>query len=250
MNSLIVFKDEFVDDGLVEIRAERAEYVQRAHDLKLGLEVRAAVFYGKRGRALVKALRPNKVTLEISVEQDPLPLNPVHLIVAVPRPQTVKKIVQLAATMGLERVHLIRTEKVVKSYLTSQALEAEQIEYNIVKGLEQSGGSLPPLVALHKRFKPFVEDALAGLLEEQEHVPLKLIAHTDCGEEGLARISLGSMDQPVYLAVGPESGWNEFEVEQFISRGFIPVGLGERTLRVETAVAVLLGQVALRRAQA
>ncbi|MGZ3460670.1 MAG: RsmE family RNA methyltransferase, partial [Archangium sp.] len=51
----------------------------------------------------------------------------------------------------------------------------------------------------------------------------------------------------VVLAVGPDGGWVPFEAELLEAHGFRPVSLGPRILRVETAVPVLLGQLALLR---
>ena len=47
------------------------------------------------------------------------------------------------------------------------------------------------------------------------------------------------------MAIGPEGGWIQREVDTFAARGFTPVSLGTPILRVEAAVAALLGQIAL-----
>lgn len=49
---------------------------------------------------------------------------------------------------------------------------------------------------------------------------------------------------PVVVAVGPEGGWTEVEVEGAIARGFQPVSLGPRILRTVTAPGVALSLVA------
>jgi 16S rRNA (uracil1498-N3)-methyltransferase len=41
------------------------------------------------------------------------------------------------------------------------------------------------------------------------------------------------------VAVGPEGGFTDAEVEAALAAGWRPVGLGPRTLRVETAALVL-----------
>uniref|UniRef100_UPI00196A0BED 16S rRNA (uracil(1498)-N(3))-methyltransferase n=1 Tax=Myxococcus sp. CA018 TaxID=2651864 RepID=UPI00196A0BED len=53
--------------------------------------------------------------------------------------------------------------------------------------------------------------------------------------------------QRVVLAIGPDGGWVPFEADLLEAHGFHPFSLGPRILRVETAVPVLLGQVALLR---
>ena len=44
----------------------------------------------------------------------------------------------------------------------------------------------------------------------------------------------------VLLAIGPEGGWNRFELDLLARHGFIGVGLGPRTLRSDTACIALL----------
>jgi RsmE family RNA methyltransferase len=50
---------------------------------------------------------------------------------------------------------------------------------------------------------------------------------------------------PITLAIGPEGGWIEREVETFAARGFAVVSLGAPILRTEVALAAALGQLAL-----
>ncbi len=45
------------------------------------------------------------------------------------------------------------------------------------------------------------------------------------------------------VAIGVETGWSEYEIEQFQKAGFLPVSLGDRILRVETALTVLVGGI-------
>ena len=45
------------------------------------------------------------------------------------------------------------------------------------------------------------------------------------------------------LAVGPEGGWNDFEVQAFMDQGFDCFSFGSRILHVDTAVLVLLSQL-------
>ena len=49
------------------------------------------------------------------------------------------------------------------------------------------------------------------------------------------------------MAIGPERGWSDAEVDLFTQHGFTPVGLGERVVRVELALVFLLGKLSLLR---
>ena len=119
-----------------------------------------------------------------------------------------------------------------------------------MKRLEQSGHSLPPEVKIHHFFKPFITDYLPERLnrEDAENAML-LIADTRAGSLLTAKSFTHPTfaDKTTFIAIGPESGWSEKEVEQFTELGFRRFSLGERIFRVETALTYLLGQIDLIR---
>jgi RsmE family RNA methyltransferase len=51
------------------------------------------------------------------------------------------------------------------------------------------------------------------------------------------------------LAVGPEGGWVDFEIEKFVEQSFVPVSMGARVLRTDTAVVALLAQLMVLRGE-
>jgi RsmE family RNA methyltransferase len=48
---------------------------------------------------------------------------------------------------------------------------------------------------------------------------------------------------PITLAIGPEGGWIEAEVQSLLKAGLCPLDLGPRILRTETALAALVGKL-------
>lgn len=64
-----------------------------------------------------------------------------------------------------------------------------------------------------------------------------------CEKEGehLRSALKGYSPQTIYAMVGPEGGFAEEEVERAKEAGFIPVKIGERILRTETAAITLVG---------
>jgi RsmE family RNA methyltransferase len=99
--------------------------------------------------------------------------------------------------------------------------------------LEQSCDTILPQVYLRPRFKPFVEDELPDISSGTT----AYVAHPGTGMD-----CPRTFQNPASLAIGPEGGFIPYEVEKLQSCGFIPVNLGERILRVETAVPVLLSR--------
>jgi RsmE family RNA methyltransferase len=52
-----------------------------------------------------------------------------------------------------------------------------------------------------------------------------------------------SLEERVLLAIGPEGGWNGFEINLLEAHGFHAVGMGPRSLRSDTACIALLALV-------
>jgi RsmE family RNA methyltransferase len=71
-----------------------------------------------------------------------------------------------------------------------------------------------------------------------------LVAHPD-GSADLKQALGSNFKGRTLFAVGPEGGWIDFEVEKFVEHSFVPVSLGRRILRTDTAVVALLAQLML-----
>jgi RsmE family RNA methyltransferase len=103
-----------------------------------------------------------------------------------------------------------------------------------VLGLEQGCDTIVPSCEIKKVFKPFVEDELSGIIKNTTAI----LAHPGSEEPCPHKIN-----SPVTLAIGPEGGFIQYEVDMLINCGFKAVNIGLRPLRVEDAVSVTLGKL-------
>ena len=62
----------------------------------------------------------------------------------------------------------------------------------------------------------------------------------------LTDVARSSPAERMLLAIGPEGGWNAFELEVLQAHGFQPAGMGPRTLRTDTACIALLALAPIR----
>lgn len=246
VNSLLLFPAEELSGGRFELRGHRAQYAFERHELAPGLELSVIVYGSRRGKGLIVSSGPELVEIDARLDAPPPPRSETRLIAAVPRPQTVKKILQLACLAGIRSVSFLASENGVKSYLQSKSLEADAILSEIVMGLEQANDPIPPEVAIHRYAPRFFRETLA----QRPEGALGLVADQRAGSRGLEHYRLERADAPVYLAIGPEAGWSESELGSFVKLGFEAVSLGPRLLRVETAASFLTAQVELLRGQA
>jgi RsmE family RNA methyltransferase len=192
------------------------------------------VVNGQLGRGVITALSDDALEMDVALDQAPPPPLPVTLVLALPRPKSLKKVLAAVTTMGVKRVVLLNTFRVEKSYWQSPLLQPTTLREQMLLGLEQAGDTVLPEISLRYRFKPFVEDEVAELTRGTR----ALVAHPTA-----VHPSPRDVQQAVTLAVGPEGGFIPFEVELLQAHGFEPVSLGARRLRVEHAVPALLGRL-------
>lgn len=246
MNILLFDSSELQKDDSLKFGGRRAEYLADIQGVGPGEVIRVGEINGKMGYAEVHSVSNSEVQLKVQSLETESAASQVDLIVALPRPQMLKRILQTAATMGVRRLELIRSERVIKSYFSSPVLQEECIRENLLLGLEQGVSTHLPQVRVHPRFRPFVEDEVPVLLKD---APLALLAHTSAREDisELNMVERVQRDTAVLLAIGPEGGWQAHEVAAFEAAGFELCGLGQRVMRVETAVVSLLAQIDLLR---
>ena len=158
---------------------------------------------------------------------------PVHLILALPRPKVLRRIIMDAVTLGVEQISLIHSYRVDKSYWQSPFLQ--QFNDYVTLGLEQAGDTIAPEIQLYKRFKPFVEDVLPTFISDQKPA---YVAHP-YAEQQMPH----AIQHSCCLIVGPEGGFIPYEVDLLKKNGCQAMSLGNRILRTETAVSHILGRL-------
>lgn len=201
--------------------------------LRAGDTLKVGVRDGQRYLTEVQSITAQQIMLRpIQTESVPNKL-PVHLILALPRPKVLRRIIMDAVTLGVERISLIHSYRVDKSYWQSPFLQ--QLDDYVTLGLEQAGDTIVPEIQLYKRFKPFVEDVLPTLISEQRPA---YVAHPYAEQSIPHAIAHGCN-----LIVGPEGGFIPYEIELLKKNGCQAMSLGNRILRTETAVSNILGRL-------
>lgn len=233
MNLILLFREDFTQDNEVTLRDRRLQHILAFHKPDIGQTLKVGLLDGNKGSGEVTFISESEIKLLVNLDSPPPPPLPLVLLLALPRPKMLKRVLQTAATMGVKELYLINSYRVDKSYWGSPVLE-KQITENLQLGLEQAGDTIMPQVYLKKRFKPFIEDELPQICANSR----RFVAHPydalPCPSESF---------EPTTLAIGPEGGFIDYEIEKFKACGFTPIHIGERILRVETAVPALLSRL-------
>ena len=234
MNLLLLDDADFVAADRVILRDRRLTHMQEVHRAESGDRLRVGRLGGQMGEGRLLRLDASEAELQVSFEQAPPAKLPLTLLLALPRPKMLRRVLQTVAAMGVPRLVLLNSYRVEKSFWQTPFLEPEAVREQLILGLEQARDTVLPEVIIEKRFKPFVEDRLPALAAGS----LGLIGHPGPWPECPRALS-----EPVTLAIGPEGGWIPYEVDKLCEAGLNPVQLGERILRVETAVTALLARL-------
>jgi RsmE family RNA methyltransferase len=235
VNLLLLAPDEVDDGGTALLTGRRHEHAREVLRVQAGETLRVGVRGGKCGSGEVLAEGPDGLRLQVTLDNDPPPRSGVSLVVAIPRPKALRRVIPAVASLGVDRVVLINAARVEKSYFDSKILAPDVLDGLVDLGLEQARDTIPPVIEVRERFRPFVEDELHAWAGESA----RLVPHPSAPHP-LPRVDT---DRSVVLAIGPDGGWVPFEVNLLERCGFVPVSLGPRILRVEVAVSYILGRV-------
>ena len=209
------------------------QHLSQHVQLNAGDTLKVGIRNGERYLTEVISVSEQQIRIRpIQLEAIPTKL-PVHLILALPRPKVLRRMVMDAVTLGVERISLIHSYRVDKSYWQSPFLQ--QLDDYVTLGLEQAGDTISPEIQMYKRFKPFVEDVLPTFISDQKPA---YVAHP-YAEQQMPHV----IQHSCCLIVGPEGGFIPFEVDLFKKNGCQARRLGNRILRTETAVSHILGRL-------
>ncbi len=235
MNIILLAPEDWLDENTVCIDGRRHEHIRGVLKAEIGDALRVGLLDGLRGSGTVVKLSDEHTHLQVDLVESPLPRHPCDLILALPRPKTLRRVFRTAAEMGVAHLYLINSARVEKSYWQSPLLQPDRIKEALTAGLERAGDTALPQVHLHSRFKPFIEDQLPGLIGSSAC----WIAHPGAHEALATQSGVG------LIMLGPEGGLVPYEVELAQSMGAQPVRLSDRILSVDTAVTAALSQSAL-----
>jgi RsmE family RNA methyltransferase len=234
VNLLLLEDDDLIAADRALLSGRRLKHLHEVHRAEVGDRLRVGRLDGLMGTGQLLRLDAEQAELSIELDQSAPGKLPITLLLALPRPKMLRRVLQTISAMGVPRLVLLNSYRVEKSFWQTPFLEPAALREQLILGLEQARDTVLPEIIIEKRFKPFVEDRLPALAAGS----LGLIGHP-----GTYPACPRAVDRAVTLAIGPEGGWIPYEVEKLQEAGLQPVQLGERILRVETAVTALLARL-------
>lgn len=235
VNCLLIEEEELDRETMrVRLSGRRRRHADDILKVRAGDALRVGLIGGNLGRGEILRLDRDVLELKVAFDTTPPAKLPLHVVLALPRPPVFRRLLSTIASLGVESVRVVGTARTEKSFWQSHVVEPDEIRGRFLLGIEQARDSVLPEVSLHRYFEPLVDEVLAPAIKGRRALLAHPAANRPCPH---------APGEPITLFIGPEGGFIDHEVDRLTAIGFEPVAVGERILRVEPVIPLLVGRL-------
>ena len=230
----LYFPGAIADHGECHVVAGQAHHV--IHVLRLQVGAALTLFDGRGGEyvALIKRLDKSGLTLSVAERREVNRESPLGVVLAqgISSGERMDYTVQKCVELGITAIQPLTTQRSLVR-LTSERADKRVGHWQSVAAAacEQCGRNVVPEIL---PVQPLMK-WLGAAQSSRENARYLLSPHANTRLRELAR-----PQGTLALLVGPEGGWNPDETSAAVGAGFIPLTLGPRVLRTETAAVAAL----------
>ena len=219
--NIVLFRE---GETMLPLSDERASHILKVLRMKEGDSFHAGIINSMEGMMRIERISDDGIELSFSPEKDSSALYPLTLICAQVRPICMRRILREAVSLGVGRMILPVSDLGEKSYLGASLYTEGEYRRILLDGAMQAGATGVSDVEL----APSLDEAVAKASGDA-----RILLDNRAGASPLSDADLRG--RSVVLAIGPERGWSQREVDIFLDAGYFPMLLGSRILRTETA---------------
>jgi len=230
--NIVLFEASEIDNPL-DCQDPRANHILKILRRGIGDTLDVGVINGMRGKARLDRIGKDSLSLKFELNEMDPPLYPLELIVGLSRPQTNRRILREATSLGVRRLSFVQTDRSEPSYGESRLWSSGEWKRHLVDGAAQAFSTRIPEVV----FGVKLEDSIVSLPEDQQRIAL------DNYEADSHLLDTKAKYPNFVLAIGSERGWSEDERNLLRNKGFDLAHLGSRPLRTEAAVVAGLAMI-------
>ena len=230
MNLLLIEREELSPEGRFKLRDGRVTHIRKVLRLGPGGVLRAGIISGGIGNAEIESIGERSIDLRFTESTEGTLPQSLELIVALPRPQIFKKILEFAASVAVSKLTFIKAERVEPSFFQAKILDPAIIRRHLLLGMEQGMSTYFPSVELRSDLS-----VLRNFSAVAERLDTLYVCHPD-GDTPSNFSSPRNGHSPIRLAIGPEGGWTEPEIRVFRAAECRFLSLSPFVLRTDNAV--------------
>jgi 16S rRNA (uracil1498-N3)-methyltransferase len=224
-----------MDKGVLRVEGTEARHIRNVLRLKTGDPVTIFDGSAKEYDGFIVDLGPSFVLVRIQKTSSPQRDSPLEITLAqsLLKGEKMDYVIQKATELGIKEIVPFFSSRSVPLLEKSKRLERQhRWERITIEASKQCGRTILPEVRPIQDYGEMLRlvpsDTLRFILWEKEGVTLKQV------------LKQSAEKKKIFFVVGPEGGVSESEVEESRKTGFIPVTLGKRIVRAETASLCLL----------
>ena len=228
--------DADAGDTTVTLASDESHHLAHVLRLEAGDAVRVFNGRGQEWAARVAGRARRGIDVELLQPVTPAHEPPVRLTLAmaVLKGDQMDTVIRDATMMGVAAiVPMVSAHVAVPARAWQTGRGPERWRRVAIASVKQCGRAVVPDIA---EVQSFAEVMAAA------HAELTLMAIEPAAGAALEPLPERAPASALAL-IGPEGGWSQEEVERGIAGGSVPVSLGPRTLRAETAPIVLLSSL-------
>ena len=215
--------------GVIRLPDSEAQHALRVMRVQVGQTVTLFDGCGRESKATIESVSKRECICAAlparTVDREPSTW--VELGIALPKPDRAKELVERLTELGVKRVTPIVADRTQRKPSDSMI---EKLNRIVIEACKQSGRNELMVISEPIEFQSFCSSSTELA---------RWIAHPD--GPLLSELSIDQTTKHT-IAIGPEGGWAEEELEFAFQSGFQPIGLGKRIYRVETAAVVTASQ--------
>ncbi len=229
--------------GRITLNNDDSRYISQVLRMTPGEEITVVLKDGIEALCEISEVSKNNVTLEIkstkSITSEP-PYN-ITLYQSVSKGERMELTIQKCVELGVTRIVPVFSQRCVvkKDDPKKQASKIDRWQKIALEAARQSGRGIVPEVSGAMTLSQALDDAKSNATivlfpwEEEKGMSLKAALSGKVSEDF----------KEIAVFIGPEGGYDESEAQKAKENGAIPVTIGKRILRTETAGASVLSML-------
>jgi 16S rRNA (uracil1498-N3)-methyltransferase len=228
-----------VSDNRAALVGDHADHLVRVLRTRVGQEFDISTGSAVR-RGRVASFTSDRVEFELGAEIAAEPSVEIALVLSIFKFDRMEWAIEKCTELGVSRILPVIASRTDSHLAIASVKRRDRWQRIVTQAAEQSRRAAPPEIAAPAKLSDvldFDSSMRIVLSESEEHALIKDVlmnAVVPASASASSKDDACSINS-IVLAIGPEGGWTENELQSFLSAGWVSASLGSTILRAETA---------------